>query len=122
MKTALLAEDTAIGQAIGKAMLQALGYQVTCVEDGPQAVLTGESQDFDCALLDLQLPGMNGLDVARHLRQAHAGRDRPAPHIVLVTACEPEWVAAEIAAGTIQAYLAKPLRPAYLKIALGLAD
>jgi len=122
MKTALLAEDTMIGLTIGKAMLEALGYRVTAVEDGPSAIDAASMADFDCALLDLQLPGLGGLSVARSIRLSCQIEERRLPRIVAMTASRPDWIEAELAAGTFQAFLEKPLRPGPLRSAFGLDD
>lgn len=120
MTSVLLAEDTAIGRAIAQAMLEALGYQVTAVQDGPAAVAAARTTPFECALLDLQLPGLDGLYVARAIRNDCKLAERPTPRIIAMTATRPDWMDAELAAGTFEAFLEKPLRPGPLRIALGL--
>lgn len=120
MKFALLAEDTAIGLAIARAMLEALGYQVTAVQDGLAAVEAAGTAPYECALLDLQLPGLDGLYVARTIRNDCKLAERPTPRIIAMTASRPDWMDAELAAGTFEAFLEKPLRPGPLRLALGL--
>jgi DNA-binding response OmpR family regulator len=49
--------------------LQEEGYAVTVAADGPIAVEMAEASQFDLILLDIMLPGMNGFQVAQHLRR-----------------------------------------------------
>ena len=65
----LLAEDDAM---LGSSMQQALklaGFQVSWVKDGPAVLETAGAQTHDALLLDLGLPGLDGLQVLRSLRQ-----------------------------------------------------
>ncbi|MFP4380838.1 MAG: sigma-54-dependent transcriptional regulator [Candidatus Sumerlaeia bacterium] len=50
-------------------LLKKLGYDVTCVSDGQQALDAMAEQTFDVALLDIELPHVDGMDVLRHARQ-----------------------------------------------------
>jgi len=59
------------------------GYRVTCVQTGEEAVKAAKSQAPDLILLDLMLPGLDGLEVCRILRKAPATSGIP---IVMLTA------------------------------------
>lgn len=86
------------------------GYQVRCVATG-EAALKAASEPTDLVLLDLMLPGMNGLEVARYLRADARTRDVP---IVMVTAKGEE---ADVVAGLelgADDYIAKPFSPRVL--------
>jgi len=48
--------------------LSVAGYQVERAPDGPRALATFEANPADLVLLDLMVPGMDGLELARHLR------------------------------------------------------
>ena len=48
--------------------LRAEGYSVDAVEDGEKALMRAAAETFDCIVLDLLLPGRNGLCVCRELR------------------------------------------------------
>lgn len=56
------------------------GYLVDAVADGPAALMQAESQPYDLVILDVMLPGMDGLEVCRRLRQV---RDVP---VLMLTA------------------------------------
>ena len=57
------------------------GYEVLEAGDGEQALAVLEHADADLAIVDLMMPGMNGLDLARRLRFRH-----PEVHVVLTSA------------------------------------
>lgn len=73
MTRVLLAEDDAsISEPLARA-LRREGYEVEVREDGPTAVDAGLQGGIDLVVLDLGLPGMDGLEVARRLRsEGHA--------------------------------------------------
>ena len=78
------------------------GYEVVSVEDGPSALERVAAGDIDLAILDLGLPGMDGLDVLRELR----GRGDDLPVIILTARDE---VVAGFDAGADD-YISKPVR------------
>jgi len=49
--------------------LEAEGYDVVCAADGEQAIAEFEAGEFDAAVLDVMLPGIDGFEVARRLRE-----------------------------------------------------
>ena len=57
------------------------GYQVDTCPEGEQGLIRAASGDYDLAILDIMLPGRNGLDICRELR--HRGIDLP---ILMLTA------------------------------------
>src|SRR6185436_18246509 len=68
MTRVLLAEDDAsISEPLARA-LRREGYEVEVREDGPTALEAGLQGGVDLVVLDLGLPGMDGLEVARRLR------------------------------------------------------
>jgi len=51
------------------AALEALGYQVQAVDNGPDALAAAAQQAFDAIVLDVEMPGVDGMAVGRALRQ-----------------------------------------------------
>ena len=81
MTTVLLAEDDeAIASPLARA-LQREGYTVQVVGDGPGALELASHDPFDLVVLDLGLPGMDGLEVCRRLRTV-----RPELAVLMLTA------------------------------------
>jgi signal transduction histidine kinase/CheY-like chemotaxis protein/HPt (histidine-containing phosphotransfer) domain-containing protein len=68
----LVAEDTEVNRDLVQELLQKRGHTVVCVEDGSAAVAAWEQQPFDVVLMDEQMPGMNGLEATRQIRQQEA--------------------------------------------------
>ena len=78
----LMAEDNPVNMMIGVAMLQRWGVVVEQAADGLQAVdavslAAAQGRPFDLVLMDIQMPGMNGRDAARQLRQRWDSRALP---------------------------------------------
>ena len=74
MRILLVEDDYMIAQGLQTALRQD-GYAVDWMQDGTRADEALRTSEFDLVLLDLGLPGRDGLDVLRRLRQR--GRDTP---------------------------------------------
>jgi hypothetical protein len=89
-------------------VLEREGFQVTCVNNGIEALELAGSKAFTLAVLDIMLPGMDGLTLCRKLRENQATRRMP---IVMLTARSEESdvvVGLEVGADD---YLTKPFSP-----------
>ncbi len=64
----LVAEDTPALQLLVKKMLEGLGLEVSVVVNGAQAVAQARSTRFDLILMDMQMPGMDGIEANKVLR------------------------------------------------------
>lgn len=104
MRILLIEDDDRIRQDVTTA-LQASGYVVDSEADGEEAWFLGDTETYAAAILDLGLPGMDGLTVLKRWRQA--GRDLP----VLVLTARGAWTerVEGIDAGADD-YLPKPFR------------
>ncbi|GHS83972.1 DNA-binding response regulator [Pseudomonas sp. PAGU 2196] len=78
MRILLVEDDTMIAQAL-QAALEAAGYAVDWVDNGLTAEAALRTQAYDQVLLDLGLPGQDGLQVLQHLRAA----DNPVPLLII---------------------------------------
>lgn len=84
----LLVEDMPINQEVTKSLLERDGHQVTIASDGFQALNILSQQTFDVVLLDVQLPGMSGIEVARELKKS-SGLNDNTPLIALTANVQP---------------------------------
>jgi len=101
-QTILVVDDEeAIAEAV-RARLQSEGFQVAVAGDGPEAIALCEQIRPDLVVLDLMLPGMDGLEVCRQIQ-----RDRWVPVLMLTARTEEADKVAGFAVGADD-YLTKP--------------
>ncbi|MGA1798511.1 ATP-binding protein [Sphingomonas sp. 4RDLI-65] len=81
-RTVLVIDDDPAQRAILQALLAALGFVVHTAANGTEGLLLAERTPADIVLLDIQMPGMSGWDVAARLRATHGAALR----IVMVSA------------------------------------
>ena len=104
MKPILVVEDEAIMRESLRDWLTESGYQVATVENGEEALKTITEQDFGLLILDLRLPGKDGLRV---LEEARASR--PELKGIIITAYPSLETAVEAMKGGAVDYLTKPV-------------
>lgn len=113
----LVAEDNAVNQRIIKMMLDRLGYDHSVVvPDGEDAVAAMIDAEYDLILMDVQMPGMNGLQATREIRKLSGDPEKPWILALTAGVMEEERKAA-IEAG-MNGFLAKPLAVDHLEKAL----
>lgn len=89
----LLVDDSAINQELARAVLCGAGHVVETVGDGQAAVDAVRERAFDLVLMDVQMPGMDGMTATRHIR-ALPGPVSRLPVIAMTANVLPEQVAA----------------------------
>jgi CheY-like chemotaxis protein len=65
----LVAEDNTLVLYVVKKMLAGLGYQVTTASTGEEALQALKMQPFDWGILDIGLPGLDGIEVTKQYRE-----------------------------------------------------
>ncbi|CAM3822123.1 MULTISPECIES: aerobic respiration two-component sensor histidine kinase ArcB [Rahnella] len=73
----LLVEDIELNVIVARSVLEKLGNSVEVAMNGHDALEMFDPDEFDLVLLDIQLPDMTGLDIARKLRTDYAGQHLP---------------------------------------------
>nr|WP_301311645.1 response regulator [Azospirillum lipoferum] len=112
----LLAEDNRTNQLFATTLLRRLGYTVEVAEDGEQAVAAACRGGMDLVLMDVQMPGMDGLEAAQAIR-ARGGALASLPIIALTADAMPGTRELCLRAG-MSDYLTKPISRAGLLSAL----
>ena len=114
----LLVEDEDVNRLAVRRMVEKLGHAVVGAADGQEALDILEREDFDAILLDIQMPGMDGMEVVRRLRD---GDFRPAAAAIPVVALTAHAMVGDrerfLACG-FDDYLAKPVELEGLEQAL----
>ena len=118
--TALLAEDNPVNRKVALLMLDRLGWQVDSATDGREALARLAEVDYDVLLLDVQMPEVDGLEVARRVV---AQRTDPAsrPWMIAVTANAIGGDREACLAAGMDDFVSKPIKPAVLAAALARA-
>ena len=107
----LVVEDNAFNRRLLEDILTAHGQQVTLAEDGWQALQLIEQMRFGIILLDIRMPDIDGIEVARRIRnREHQLSELPVPIIAITADADVATRDACLAAG-INAVLTKPVIP-----------
>jgi CheY-like chemotaxis protein len=102
----LVVEDQAIESKLAVHVLSSAGHEVTGAEAAEEALAAIKADHPNLILMDLSLPGMDGLTLVRKLKADPATRDI---HIVAVTSFTDDFSMAEALEAGCDAYLGKPL-------------
>ena len=112
----LIAEDNAINQQVARRVLLQYGYASDLAANGQEAIEAVERQRYDVILMDVQMPGTDGLEATRRICEMLAPSERP--HIVGLTASAMKEDRDACVAAGMDDYVSKPIRPADVKAAL----
>ena len=108
LKRILIVEDDADIAAIERDYLELGGYAVTIAPDGTTGLDAALHQPFDLILLDVMLPGVDGVELLRRMRAAPATRSIP---VVMATARGAEYDKIQALDLGADYYLTKPFEP-----------
>jgi len=104
----LVVEDVPSLQRLLVLMLQKAGHTVLTANNGLDAIELVAREDLDAILMDIQMPGMDGLEATRAIRHREMGTNRHLP-IITVTAHALTGDAAVCHAAGADEYLRKPI-------------
>jgi two-component system, sensor histidine kinase len=108
----LMAEDNEVNRKLVGLLLKRFGYDLDTAEDGQQAIdLIKGGNEYDCLLLDLKMPGLDGYDVTRILR----GELKNGIPIIAITADTSEEERKKCLAAGMNDFLSKPFEPSMLQ-------
>ncbi len=112
----LMAEDNNVNQRVAQLTLRRLGYEIEIVSDGAEALGALQRRNFDVILMDVQMPGMDGLEATRRIRAFTGHETRP--WIIALTAGAFEEDRLNAFRAGMNDFLGKPLRIELLQAAL----
>ena len=102
----LVVDDNVLNREVATELLEQAGISVQTAQDGLQALQLLDSQPFDAVLMDVHMPGMDGLSATRALRTRSALRHLP---VIALTAQAYVEERARIEAAGMNAHLTKPV-------------
>jgi two-component system sensor histidine kinase/response regulator len=109
----LVAEDNRVNQALITRILEKRGHHVTLASDGQAAVAAHDRDQFDVALIDVQMPGMDGFEATALIRAQELLTGRHLP-IIALTAHAMQGDRERCLAAGMDGYLTKPIQSAVL--------
>jgi len=101
----LVVDDTEANRKLMQILLTTLGYQVEVAEDGPSALELTAGTAFDLVFMDCRMPGMDGFETTRRLRESHGQLP-----VIALTARHGQAVQEECRHFGMNDYLAKPFK------------
>ena len=106
MSLVLIVEDNEKNMKLARDILQAKGYQTVEAETGEEGVKLAKERKPDLVLMDIQLPGINGIEAFRQLRAEAATAKIP---VVALTASVTPTDRSQITAAGFDAFISKPI-------------
>ena len=111
----LLVEDNLVNQKVATRILERMGYRADIASNGLEAIDALQRQTYDVALMDVQMPEMDGLEATRQIRRI---RLKHRPRIIAMTANAMEQDQKACLAAGMDDYVRKPVTVEDLQAAL----
>ena len=115
----LVVEDDRINQMLFRRLLEKMGLRTACASNGREALNLLEREDFDCLLMDVQMPGMDGVTATRAIRASETLGPKAQVPIIALTAHAMRGDRERFLEAGMNAYLSKPVDFADLARVLG---
>ncbi len=103
----LVAEDVELNQYLARHILESWDFEVLIVNNGREAIDALQESLFDCILMDVQMPEMDGIEATQHIRRLE-DPSRSAIPIIALTANALKGDSDKYLAAGMNDYLAKP--------------
>ena len=107
MATILIVEDNVVNMQLATFLVTSAGHTVLTAADAEVSLTVAREQHPDLILMDIQLPGMDGLDATVLLKKDEATRAIP---VIALTALAMKGDEERIRAAGCDGYMAKPMR------------
>ena len=111
----LLTDDNVINQKVGSRMLKQFGYQADIASSGNEALEILQRTAYDVVFMDVQMPGIDGLETTRRIRAFEKNTSRAPACIIAMTANAMPGDREKCLAAGMDEYLAKPVQPEALQ-------
>ena len=115
----LFADDDIIARTLMAAVLADLGHDATIADNGQSAWDAFQARPAPLVVLDINMPGLDGLEVCRRIRAHEAGRET---FVVVVTARDGRDDLADVLEAGADDYVTKPASPENLRARLEIAE
>ncbi|MDD4951068.1 MAG: PAS domain S-box protein, partial [Desulfovibrionaceae bacterium] len=104
----LVVEDNRVNRIAVQRIFEKEGHEVTCATTGQEALAALDGSDFDCALMDVQMPDMDGLEATRRIRENASRAAEPRLPIIAMTAHAMKGDRERFIEAGMDEYIAKP--------------
>ncbi len=104
----LIAEDNPVNRKVLQKILDRAGYHYSIAKDGDEALDLIDKTKFDAIVLDMNMPGMSGIEIAR-IYNIISGKDERAPMIMFSANVTPDAKESSLKAG-VDEFLPKPVK------------
>jgi CheY-like chemotaxis protein len=104
----LVAEDNTVNVVVVRTILERAGYEVKTASDGREAIVLLEREPFDLVLMDISMPGMDGVEATRRIREGELAGAAPDIPVVAITAHSMQGDREQFLEAGMTDYLAKP--------------
>jgi CheY-like chemotaxis protein len=118
LRRILLIEDNPINAMLSRELLRRRGFEVKDVASGEAALTLLAQERFDVVLTDLHMPGLDGLQTTRRLREQEVEEVRERTPVVALTADANQGVRETCQEAGMDGFLTKPIDPAELDAVL----
>ncbi len=113
----LIVDDVLVNRTVARLMLKRLGYEADTADDGPSALRMVGEKNYDVVFMDLQMPGMNGIEATKLIQEKLTVQ--ACPKIIAMSASVFEEDRAACKEAGMQGFIAKPIDLEKLDIVLG---
>jgi len=104
----LMAEDDPTNQRVLEIMLEKIGCDFDIVQTGQKAIKALQKEKYDCILMDIRMPDMDGVEATKAIRDGQAGEENRGIPIIAMTAHAMEGDKEYFLSSGLNDYIAKP--------------